>query len=690
MSRRQRGLSPTLFPFLAVLVCTLGTLILLLALVAQNATAKATIKEQQSDPERNRNVITSQQIKQLRREEAFRLDAIIAFRDAQTQDLEEQRELQTHLEDHIDRIKKKLQALQDEITYATERAASDSVTQDDLKKLTSRRDAMQSLVDDLIEESQESGQKVVIVPHQGPNGTDRRAVYLECGSTGITVWPEGSRITTDQLERSNDSANPLDAALRTIRLHALKHYGDTDAPYPLLIVRPDGIESYGAARRSMKTWDDQFGYELIDSETELTFPEKDLNLREKVDRAIAEAIQGQRRQSPSGIARVRDDGTRPNLRAQSTRLPTLSAAAMERSSRASGFRSLRDQYQPAHNFTPNPQGISPGIQGKSAWNQIQESTATSDRIRSTTDFTPTNKNRSSAIINQVPNRPSYTAPRQSDLTRTTSGSTKNRLDLADNHRLHTSSADGSANSERPLAGSQGQPIQGNRVASPEHQSNGNNPTSSGELQTRLEGGMESPNTGSNETETTGTTEAAHSAENASGSSPAMNHMSKSKPGGVSSSIGSAFETMEEPEDHRIKSPPTQIPSTPVKAPKTKPLLQKLGNHWAIPESIAQMRGNEIIRTLRVEIHDDRLVLLPSRDAASIEIFSFFDGNFERAALQLATAIHNRINQWGPALPGGKWQPRLEIVTKSRSPETFDLLKNYFHRSGLDIVRKEKE
>ena len=205
MSRRQRGLSPTLFPFLAVLVCTLGTLILLLALVAQNATAKATIKEQQSDPERNRNVITSQQIKQLRREEAFRLDAIIAFRDAQTQDLEEQRELQTHLEDHIDRIKKKLQALQDEITYATERAASDSVTQDDLKKLTSRRDAMQSLVDDLIEESQESGQKVVIVPHQGPNGTDRRAVYLECGSTGITVWPEGSRITTDQLERSNDS-----------------------------------------------------------------------------------------------------------------------------------------------------------------------------------------------------------------------------------------------------------------------------------------------------------------------------------------------------------------------------------------------------------------------------------------------------------------------------------------------------
>ena len=42
MSRRRRqGLSPSLFPFLAVLVCTLGTLILLLALVAENATAAA-------------------------------------------------------------------------------------------------------------------------------------------------------------------------------------------------------------------------------------------------------------------------------------------------------------------------------------------------------------------------------------------------------------------------------------------------------------------------------------------------------------------------------------------------------------------------------------------------------------------------------------------------------------------------
>jgi len=49
MSRRRgKTLAPSLFPFLAVLVCTLGTLILLLALVAQNATDAA---EQQAHRE---------------------------------------------------------------------------------------------------------------------------------------------------------------------------------------------------------------------------------------------------------------------------------------------------------------------------------------------------------------------------------------------------------------------------------------------------------------------------------------------------------------------------------------------------------------------------------------------------------------------------------------------------------------
>ena len=76
---------------------------------------------------------------------------------------------------------------------------------------------------------------------------------------------------------------PTDAALRTIRIHALQVYGDEIAPYPLLVVRPDGIETYAAARKAMQTWDDQFGYELIESEKEIAFPTKDPQLLERVE-----------------------------------------------------------------------------------------------------------------------------------------------------------------------------------------------------------------------------------------------------------------------------------------------------------------------------------------------------------------------------------------------------------------------
>ena len=127
---------------------------------------------------------------------------------------------------------------------------------------------------------------------------------------------------------------------------------------------------------------------------------------------------------------------------------------------------------------------------------------------------------------------------------------------------------------------------------------------------------------------------------------------------------------------------------PTELQKIKPLLKKSGNQWAIPRSILAMRGNAIVRTLRVELHSDRLVLLPSREAASIEIFSFFDGNLERAALQLATAIHDRIEQWGPALPGGKWQPSVEVILYSATKKSFDLLEYHFRGSGLPLKRGE--
>jgi len=89
--------------------------------------------------------------------------------------------------------------------------------------------------------------------------------------------------------------NPLDAALRTIREHWARAGGDhgSGEPYPLLVVRPDGAVAYSMARAAMSSWDDEFGYELIDSDMILDFPASDPNLKRLLETTIATARQRQ-------------------------------------------------------------------------------------------------------------------------------------------------------------------------------------------------------------------------------------------------------------------------------------------------------------------------------------------------------------------------------------------------------------
>ncbi len=127
--RRRQSLSPSLFPFLAVLVCTLGTLILLLALVAQNATetaeqnaraqqrvAEAKLKAAEAVPAPPR--MTAKAVESMISEQRFRVEQLVAFRDKQTADLEQRRDQLTHLEDHLERLRQKLKRLSDEVDNA--------------------------------------------------------------------------------------------------------------------------------------------------------------------------------------------------------------------------------------------------------------------------------------------------------------------------------------------------------------------------------------------------------------------------------------------------------------------------------------------------------------------------------------------------------------------------------------------
>lgn len=114
------------------------------------------------------------------------------------------------------------------------------------------------------------------------------------------------------------------------------------------------------------------------------------------------------------------------------------------------------------------------------------------------------------------------------------------------------------------------------------------------------------------------------------------------------------------------------------------LVRRQGRDWALPESIAGARGNAVVRTIRVQCYRDRFVLLPASANAPAQVFGVADGRVKHATLQLATAVRDRIRGWGAAIPGGRWQPRLQVEVMPQGETRFHQLRTLMSGSGVDI------
>lgn len=682
MSRRPRkGLSPSLFPFLAVLVCTLGTLILLLALVAENATnaAEQTARKQLPEPASQVSKGPSaDEVEALLEEQIFRVEELVSFREEQTGELGERRDALTYIEEQLARTRERLNQLNDEITRLNDETADTAeIDQQMLTTVQQQVDSEKKALAKLREEAENQAPRIVIVPHKGPNGTERRPIYLECTSDGVTIFPEGNRITLVELERASESANPLDAALRTIRLHALGQYNDAAPPYPLLVVRPDGIESYAAARGAMQDWDDQFGYELVPAGIQLAYAQQDPVLKQKVDLVIRQAIAQQRNlnsyaaKDGSG-GRGYAQGSLINAQKSNRRLPVLSAASLDRQGRANGFRSQNEPTTAAgaQNVYPTTSGYgNSGYQAGSSYAnralgdaQVQtdagdearqwaakfqsatnemEQVLKSDEFRqeSSSSLLPTNA--TTSLGN--PDAPSPTSVGDSEDFRTL-GSKRNEL-----ASLHDSR--------------DSKPVDKSSNGSAEY-SNGNEG-----ITTNREALADQ---GSGETDSQ------------------LTHGSQGGQGGTQTS-GGQFD--QQPQTARPEQQPSmqRPPPTTVKNNQRAPLRRE-GRNWAIPKRMVGMQGNAIVRAIRIECHPDHFVMLASGATGSTEVFGFNGGkvNFNQATLQLASAVRERIDRWGPALPGGRWEPQLQVIIMPGSERRYSDLQEGFRGSGIEVTGRRSQ
>ena len=277
----------SLFPFLSVLICTMGTLILLLVVISRNTRTQAAEKMGI-----NTNEIIAELDVEAQTLEVFARD--LQQTKARTiTDIENEKARLATLESVIENMVAETKRAETAIRELENNRGSQNSEVAQLKEaLAAKREALQLAEAELKQLQEHVAEKkgsYAIIPYRGINGTERRPMYIECRKDCVIIQPEGIVLREDDFLTASHPDNPLDAILRAASLHYTEQerVPRGTKPYPLIIVRPDGIDSYYAVRESVKSWGEQFGYELVESDWNLEFPPPDGALKQRLEMQLA-------------------------------------------------------------------------------------------------------------------------------------------------------------------------------------------------------------------------------------------------------------------------------------------------------------------------------------------------------------------------------------------------------------------
>lgn len=300
MSRKRVGLSLSLFPFLAVLICTMGVLVALLLLVVKQADESSTREQAAAIAD----VAAEQSELELRSAEIhLRSQLLEGQRDERRREMANQRELLGHLESEMAALRAKAAEVAEQIraVQATTQAAAaatftEQAVAEQQRQLELLKEQLEiaKLAESVKAEANRRAAKPMysIVPIAARSGTNRRPIYIECRNDGMYLYPGQIKLTLDDFVLPLTPGNPLDTALLAYREYWRKNPPSAsrqDNAYPLLVVRPSGAKWYSVARRAMSGWDQEFGYELIPEDWQVNFGTADPGLVVHVEQAIAAA-----------------------------------------------------------------------------------------------------------------------------------------------------------------------------------------------------------------------------------------------------------------------------------------------------------------------------------------------------------------------------------------------------------------
>ena len=331
MRRRKKNrtqLSVSLFPFLAVLICTLGVLIVMLVMAVKSADDQSAKKQAEDDSEKLEQIAELNDAVSL---EQIRINGMSSVRPDALEKLQQSRSHRSYLEVEVRKAKRELEKVIAEWNRLQREPepvlSSEKFSEiDGHQKLAKLEDEILKLRSE-IETKRDKNSAIkpttyVIEPYQGRGGTFRRPSFIECLKDEIVLQPSGIRLRKDEFVLPLQPGNMLDSALLANREYWERYdlVGKEGNPYPLVIVRPEGAETFVLVRRAMQSWDDEFGYELVDAGKVLSFGKKDPQLIEEVNNAIKEARIRQQSQIAlieshrAREAMFSDERSRPGLR----------------------------------------------------------------------------------------------------------------------------------------------------------------------------------------------------------------------------------------------------------------------------------------------------------------------------------------------------------------------------------------
>jgi hypothetical protein len=643
--------SISLFPFLAVLLCTMGALLVLLVILVQRAAEISLLPDSPDLQLASANgpahsipkvekaaapVVDAEQTAQLEQaleevgEYQRKLDEIKA---EGAQRLHDEQQRLSHLEDHRRRLEEELAKL---AIAAEQLKLTESDLTVDQKQAEEELARLKELVDEkqkqleAIKDAPVGGKKsYAIIPYKGPNGTFRMPIYLECKGDVITIHPEGHHLTKNDFIASSWPGNPLAAVLRATRefqnaKSARAGQPEPPDPYPLIIVRPSGLKSYLWARAAISAWDSDYGYEFIDEDMKLAFPiEADPQLAQVQNHALL-------------IARER---LLQMVQAAPSRFPGLRMTSGSPYGGGSGGGTGGGGYGTGYGSGTGigGGGYAFGAEGESAGASSSE---TGDGSGGAGSAPGGEQVAGEAIGGQEgPRLGEYHGDPDSQ-TGSLAGATA-QGGTAQNDGVEEGTAEGGA--AEGAANQAGQDL-GPRYA---QQSGGNGAANNAPSE---------PIDGQN---STGNGQIAGGSSGSAGGSSGG-----SSGGGTGGSPGSGFSSSSQSNDS---------------------IANTRGSNWAVNQP--KQRSMAIRRTIHVVVRNNQMTLLPGSYARRNEGTGkpiSLDQPVDTISDEFSAAVKERIDDWGLAGSGMYWRPVLELTVEPGAQMTANRISHLLHDSGVEV------